>query len=170
MADDDVERLLKESVDAQNRTTHAVRAIARFVFIQVVATLIASPLAYFGATGDAPLVIFLAAVVLLIGTFWACIAAWNELELSDRFKESRARALEAQSAAREAAASAERKRVAADREAAAIQRRVRAEEREGRRKEVLSSKRFRIWASSIAAIMLAVGAVFAGVNYFSPSP
>lgn len=80
--------LLKEA----RRTTHAVRAIARFVVLIVAYQLVAGLLIGLGVTssgsdmGGVSVVIGLLLVV--IGLIHSLVAAWGELEMSDRLKAS----------------------------------------------------------------------------------
>jgi hypothetical protein len=84
---------IRELIRAQNRTTHAVRAFVRFLFIQLSATTTAIVIwnistAFIdqeecfrsseNCTGNGFLQ-FLAAVVLIGGIIWSSAAGWNEL-------------------------------------------------------------------------------------------
>jgi hypothetical protein len=151
MTDDEaVAGLLQEGIDAQNRTTHAVRAFVRFFFIQLVAVTIASPLLYFGTNLDALGLVLIALVVLVVGIVWSSYAGWTELGLSDRFTVAReeARAL------RQAQVEAERGKSEDEREARKkVQDAARGESREARRK-LLATRKFRwgVIAISLAGI------------------
>jgi len=93
MAKESVEELLKEAIRASDRTTaasdrttRAVRAFVRFLFIQLVAITIAvflntvATLDYQQPIIALQLVAFL---VLLVGLIWSSYAGWSELELSN---------------------------------------------------------------------------------------
>jgi hypothetical protein len=80
----DANELLKESIEASNRTTHAVRVLAKFLLIQLAATTAALVL-YFLATISTDATEFpyiIAVTVLFAGTVWAIYAGWTELGLS----------------------------------------------------------------------------------------
>jgi hypothetical protein len=153
MTDDkEVAGLLQESIDAQNRTTHAVRAFVRFFFIQLVAVTIASPLVYFGTILDALGLVLIALGVLGVGIVWSSYAGWTELGRSDRFTVVREEAREL----RHVQAEAERGKAAIVRETEAIARR-------DARRELFASRRFRVRALTGAGVALAaisIGAVF----------
>jgi fatty acid desaturase len=93
MGKESVEELLKQSIAASdrttaasNRTTRAVRAFVRFLFIQLVAITIAiflntvATLDYQNPIVALQLVAF---VVWLVGLIWSSYAGWSELELSN---------------------------------------------------------------------------------------
>jgi hypothetical protein len=90
-----MESLLAESIEAANRTTHAVRAFVRFLFIQLsfytaaflswqVGLLFTdeSNCTIYGCT---PHVFwyFLVALLIVLGVVFSSRAGWKELELSD---------------------------------------------------------------------------------------
>ncbi len=90
-------KTIDDLIRAQNRTTHAVRAFVRFLFIQLSAmtlgvfiwnlsTEFADPqsCAYGGAncTGNDALQV-IAALVILGGIAWSSFAGWSELEKSN---------------------------------------------------------------------------------------
>lgn len=80
----DANELLEESIKASNRTTHAVKVLAKFLLIQLAATTAALVL-YFLAiiSSDATeLPIIIAVTVLFAGTVWAIYVGWTELGLS----------------------------------------------------------------------------------------
>jgi len=75
-----IEKLLKNVVNASNRTTRAVRAFVGFLLIQVAFGTIAGVLYFFSQIGDESrdwLVVF-AAVLYLLGFVLANIFAWGE--------------------------------------------------------------------------------------------
>lgn len=89
MSDDsEVIELLKANLEAQNRTTHAIRSFVRFYLIQVVSVLVAAPLYAWGIAAGAVLPLILAGAVLVIGLVWALAVGWLELEQSDEPAES----------------------------------------------------------------------------------
>jgi hypothetical protein len=90
-------KTIADLIRAQNRTTHAVRAFVRFLFIQLsamtlglfiwnLAASFADPesCSYGGAncTGNSALQV-IAALVILGGVFWSSAAGWSELEKSN---------------------------------------------------------------------------------------
>jgi hypothetical protein len=95
--ENDLASLLRQSIKASNRTTHAVRAFVRFLFIQLSATTLA--VFIYGLSmntvnaqkcadyGDncTPngFLIFLAGMVWLGGVIWSSQAGWSELEKSN---------------------------------------------------------------------------------------
>lgn len=90
-----VERLLIEQIKASNRTTRAVRAFVRFLFIQLVFITAALGINVLGTVFQDPAECaygicppntgaqILAGVVWLIGVFWSSAAGFSELGLSD---------------------------------------------------------------------------------------
>lgn len=152
--DNEVVELLKANLEAQNRTTHAVRAFVRFLFIQLVAVTIAAPLTYVGIAFEFMYpTLFVAFIVLVVGIIWSSTAGWNELGLSDRFRESRAKDRVAR------AQSAESERQAREKVRDA-QKQQRAEDR----KKLFASRRFRVGAS----ILIPVGFVLLGAGIVIP--
>jgi hypothetical protein len=95
MADKDVAELLEKSITAANRTTHAVRAFVRFLFIQLsfytaafmvwqVGLVFIDPSENCTILGCTPNGFFylLTAVLIVAGIVIASKAGWHELELS----------------------------------------------------------------------------------------
>ena len=92
--EDKLAKLLEQSIEASNRTTHAVRAIVRFYFIQLSFLTAAFVVWQLGlafpdpnnctAFGCQPnwFVSFLVAGLIITGVIVSSIAGWNELELS----------------------------------------------------------------------------------------
>jgi hypothetical protein len=76
-----------ELVDAQNRTTRAVRALVLFTLIQVVAAVIATPFMIWGISAVTPGPIVIAAIVAIVGLIWALVTGWSELSLSEPVEE-----------------------------------------------------------------------------------
>ena len=99
MADNNskIEALLEQSIQAQNRTTHAVRAFVRFLFIQLSATTLAVVIynmanssvnlgrcAAYGEDCQPNLFgLILAALIWIVGVIWSSNAGWSELSKSD---------------------------------------------------------------------------------------
>lgn len=68
---------------AQDRTTHAVRAIAFFILILFPATFLGALLFYWGlAIQDGEALVFVGGITSLVGTIWAIAAGWTELSRS----------------------------------------------------------------------------------------
>lgn len=81
----DIGANLDDLVRAQNRTTHAVRAFVRFLFIQLSGITFAVLLwniSLAWGNGNAFLQ-FLAAVVWIVSVVWSSKAGWEELEKSN---------------------------------------------------------------------------------------
>jgi ammonia channel protein AmtB len=154
--DNEVVDLLQENIDAQNRTTHAVRAFVRFFFIQLVAATIALPLVYFGTILGVPGLVLIAFLVLVVGIVWSSSAGWAELGLSDRF-----------AAAREEARALRRDRSEAERGKAALARETAAVARREARRGLFASKRFRVGA--LVGTVVGLVAVTAGTIFVQTS-
>jgi len=102
--DDQLTSLLKKSIDASNRTTHAVRALVRFLFIQLSFLTAAFLVWQIGLAfpdrntcsvlGCEPYDIVLLVVVLLVvfGVVVSSIVGWDELRSSNVPKETQDRA------------------------------------------------------------------------------
>jgi hypothetical protein len=95
MPEKDVAELLAKSITAQNRTTHAVRAFVRFLFIQLsfytaafmvwqIGLLFVDPSENCTILGCTPngFFYFVTAVLIIMGIWIASRAGWHELELS----------------------------------------------------------------------------------------
>ena len=75
--------LLRESIAASNRTTRAVRAFVRFIFIQFFTGLaVAVPWALGLTLGEGWLLV-VAFLVALVGLIWASTVGFDELSKSD---------------------------------------------------------------------------------------
>jgi hypothetical protein len=95
--DDKLAKLLEKNIEASNRTTHAVRALVRFLFIQLAFLTAAFVLWQIGlgfpdennctAFGCEPngFVSFLVLALIIAGVVLSSKAGWDELELSDNF-------------------------------------------------------------------------------------
>ena len=83
--EDELNALIRENIRASNRTTHAVRAFVRFLFIQLSATTLAGFIFGIASSQDSPNsgLIFLAVVIWLVGVVWSSQAGWSELEKSN---------------------------------------------------------------------------------------
>lgn len=93
----DADLTLADVVRAQNRTTHAIRAFVRFLFIQLTATTLGIFLWNISNqfidqqrcfnTGDHcsgnGFFRFLAVMTILVGIFWSSNAGWSELSKSE---------------------------------------------------------------------------------------
>ena len=91
------ELTLEDVVRAQNRTTHAVRAFVRFLFIQLTSTTLGVFLwnlsnlfideqkcGYSGDNcGGNGFLQFVAFITILVGIIWSSNAGWSELSKSD---------------------------------------------------------------------------------------
>jgi len=89
-------KLLVESIAASNRTTHAVRALVRFLFIQLSFLTAAYVVWQLGlafpdpnncsAFGCEPhgLVSFVVSALVITGVLVSSVVGWKELSLSDR--------------------------------------------------------------------------------------
>jgi hypothetical protein len=92
--DDKLAKLLEKNIEASNRTTHAIRALVRFLFIQLSFLTAAFVLWQIGlafpdenncsAFGCEPnwFITLLVAGLVITGVFISSIAGWSELELS----------------------------------------------------------------------------------------
>ncbi len=92
-----IEQLLKQNIEATNRTTYAVRAFVRFLFIQLVgitaafvlnslATANVDPIrcAYSGDNCEPIVALQVLAFLIWIGAvIWSSNVGWKELALSD---------------------------------------------------------------------------------------
>jgi Na+/melibiose symporter-like transporter len=76
-------------IQAQNRTTHAVRAFVRFLFIQLSALTLATFLFFMSFQLEneegAPntFLLLMGAVIWIVGLVWSSNAGWSELEKSN---------------------------------------------------------------------------------------
>lgn len=76
-------------IKAQNRTTHAVRAFVRFLFIQLSALTLATFLFFtsFQLVDEAgapnTFLLIMGGVIWIIGLVWSSTAGWSELEKSN---------------------------------------------------------------------------------------
>lgn len=75
--------LLTETVAASNRTTHAVRAIVRFLFIQLAASTVAILILLLGSMTQNGFLSALGLSVLVAGVIAASVAGWGELKKSE---------------------------------------------------------------------------------------
>ena len=81
--DKEIAELLKQNIEASNRTTHAVRAIVRYAFTQISITTITGVIYALGAaTNFNVLTVPLASVVWLVGSVLAAWQARNDLKNS----------------------------------------------------------------------------------------
>jgi uncharacterized membrane protein YidH (DUF202 family) len=94
--EDKLSKLLEKSIEASNRTTHAVRALVRFLFIQLSFLTAAFVLWQIGlafpdegscsVVGCEPygFVSFFVAVLIILGVVISSAVGWKELSLSER--------------------------------------------------------------------------------------
>jgi hypothetical protein len=92
------EDLLREVIRASNRTTRAVRAFVRFLFIQLTAITLAvlvfqlgsltqdTSQCSFGVCPPSPGWTIFAGLIWVVGVIWSSRAGWMELEQSDPTK------------------------------------------------------------------------------------
>jgi hypothetical protein len=73
----------RQIILAQNRTTHAIRAVVRFLFIQLTAITLAFVIGGLGSALGNAFVIFIAVVIYIVGIIWSSNAGWSELEKSN---------------------------------------------------------------------------------------
>ena len=80
---DEINDLLKQNIEASNRTTHAVRAIVRYAFLQISITTVTGILYVFGAAANLNgIFVPVASAVWLIGSIFAGWTARNDLKNS----------------------------------------------------------------------------------------
>lgn len=81
--DQEIADLLKQNIEASNRTTHAVRAIVRYAFTQISITTITGIVYAVGAAANLNAIsVPIASAVWLIGSIFAAWAARNDLKAS----------------------------------------------------------------------------------------
>lgn len=82
-----IESLLEESIRASNRTTHAVRAFVRFLFIQLVAITLAGFVVAFANIVDPveppAILLLIAGAIWVAGVIYSSIEGWKEVAKSD---------------------------------------------------------------------------------------
>jgi hypothetical protein len=81
-----IENLLEQVVRSTGKTTHAVRAFVRFLFIQLSATSLAGVLIYLGtvfARETEGALIGLGIITYVVGVIWSSSAGWSELKQSE---------------------------------------------------------------------------------------
>jgi hypothetical protein len=175
---DEITSLLREGIAASNRTTRAVRAFVRFLFIQLSASTLAAILIYFGSVNATVGLIVIGVIVWLVGVLWSSTAGWQELEKSDpdRFEnraltESQIEELRIQEKQRlEAFDKAETARMATEEK-----QRVEAAEESAKRQEEIRTRRrvfFLKWRYKILVIFGAVVVLIVALGMFvraSPS-
>ena len=79
-----LEELMEKSIEASNRTTHAVRAFVRFGLIEITATLLGFVVGglYAGFTGDLQTGVVFGGIVIVIGGIYGLAIGWDELKKS----------------------------------------------------------------------------------------
>ena len=81
-----MEYLVEQVLRSTGKTTHAVRAFVRFLFIQLSATTLAGVLIYLGSVSGNELrdgLIWLGGITYLVGLVWSSSAGWSELRQSE---------------------------------------------------------------------------------------
>ena len=92
----EIQKIQKENISAQNRTTHSVRAFVRFLFIQLSATSAAAVLWGLASAQVDPVACAqsgehcspvgalqaFAIIIWILGVIWSSSAGWEELEKS----------------------------------------------------------------------------------------
>ena len=76
-------RAVKRLEESQNKTTYAIRALVRFIFIQLTATTIGTIAAAAATALGWAWLGWAAGGVTTVGLFWASIAARSELRKSN---------------------------------------------------------------------------------------
>ena len=75
--------LLRANIEASNRTTHAVRAIVRYVFLQLTITTVCGVLYAVGAATNLNQVFVpISSIAWIAGTIYASLTARNDLKAS----------------------------------------------------------------------------------------
>ena len=79
-----LEELMEKSIEASNRTTHAVRAFVRFALIEITATILGVAVGGLvgGIAGEVSAGIFVGAIVILVGGIYGLTVGWDELKKS----------------------------------------------------------------------------------------
>jgi len=78
-----LEESTRQILLAQDRTTHAVRAFVRFIFIQLTAITISGLVILFGSFAVNESVIVIGVLIYIAGVIWSSNAGWSELEKSN---------------------------------------------------------------------------------------
>jgi hypothetical protein len=73
----------KQVVMAQDRTTHAIRALVRFLFIQLSAITLTVIVSVIANAMDSEFLIVVAGLIYVVGVFWSSNVGWSELEKSN---------------------------------------------------------------------------------------
>ena len=79
MSNENLEKLVRENIEATERTTNAVRGIASFLLIEVTSAIIGALLIWIGIANDAFGWITAGVIVIVGGLFWATIELWAEI-------------------------------------------------------------------------------------------
>jgi hypothetical protein len=75
---------IESLIQAQNKTTHAVRAFVRFLFIQLTGITLAAFLWFTSLNFEGnSFLAFLAVVVWIVSVIWSSVAGWGELDKSN---------------------------------------------------------------------------------------
>ena len=179
--------LIRQSIAASDRTTRAVRALVRFIFIQLSTTTAAGALIYFGMANVNPgtcaaygencepsyALVVIGLIVWIVGIFVSSSAGWTELAKSDPdilanrgLSNAEIQSFEAEEHERvRAAAAADEARIQAESQAALTL----SEERRKRRDELFKKTWFRL--SILGGILaLAAGVFLVMSNTLTPNP
>ena len=73
----------RQIVLAQNRTTHAIRAFVRFLFIQLSFTTAASLFILLGGATGTTFLVLVGVLLVIIGVVASSVAGWGELHKSE---------------------------------------------------------------------------------------
>ena len=82
-SDSELVNLLRANIEASNRTTHAVRAIVRYVFLQLTITTVCGVLYAVGAaTNLNQIFVPISSIAWIAGTVYASVSARRDLKAS----------------------------------------------------------------------------------------
>ena len=82
-SDSELVNLLRANIEASNRTTHAVRAIVRYVFLQLTITTVCGVLYAVGAaTNLNQIFVPISSIAWIAGTIYASLSARRDLKAS----------------------------------------------------------------------------------------
>ena len=82
-SDSELASLLRANIEASNRTTHAVRAIVRYVFLQLTITTVCGVLYAVGAaTNLNQIFVPISSIAWIAGTVYASLSARRDLKAS----------------------------------------------------------------------------------------
>ena len=82
-SDSELVNLLRANIEASNRTTHAVRAIVRYVFLQLTITTVCGVLYAVGASTNLnQIFVPISSIAWIAGTVYASVSARRDLKAS----------------------------------------------------------------------------------------